>query len=100
MAVSENTINVFNYLKSVKGADVTAADIAEALGLSKRTVDGVVTSGLQRKGLAVRVPAEVENADGTHTPIKLVKLTEKADNWDFAEEEAKAAAAKAAAKAE
>ena len=23
-----------------------------------------------------RIPAEVENADGTHTPVKLVRLTE------------------------
>jgi hypothetical protein len=35
MAMKENTKNVLNYLKSVN-ADVTAADVADALGLENR----------------------------------------------------------------
>jgi transcriptional regulator GlxA family with amidase domain len=66
MAMKENSKNVLNYLKSVNGSDVTAADVADALGLEKRQVDGIFTSALQRKGYGVRVPAEVELADGTH----------------------------------
>jgi len=36
MAMKENSKNVLNYLKSINGSDVTAADVADALGLEKR----------------------------------------------------------------
>lgn len=56
--MSENTVNVLNYLKSIHGKkNVTAADVAAELGLEKRTVDGVFT-GLQKKGLGARIEAE------------------------------------------
>lgn len=76
MAMKENSKNVLNYLKDNAKVDLTAADVAEALGLEKRQVDGIFTSAIQRKGLGVRVPAEMTLEDGTHKPIKLLKLTE------------------------
>lgn len=76
MAMKENSKAVLNYLKSINGADVTAADVADALGLEKRQVDGIFTSALQRKGYGVRVPAEVELEDGTHKQVKFLKLTD------------------------
>ena len=82
MAVKENTLKVINYLKSVQGQDVTAADVAEALGLEKRSVDGIFTSAIQRKGYGVRTPAEVELPDGTHKAIKLLSLTEAGMAFD------------------
>ena len=75
MAMSEKTATVLNYLKGINGENVTSADIAEALGMEKKSVDGIVTSGLQRKGLAERIPAEIELEDGTHKPVKFIKLT-------------------------
>lgn len=82
-AVSEKSLKVLNYLKENDGVDMTAADIAEALGFEKKsTVDGVVTSGLQRKGLAERVKAEIELEDGTHKPVKFIKATEKGLAYD------------------
>ena len=75
MAMSEKTVTVLNYLKEVNGENVTAADIAETLGMEKKSVDGIVTSGLQRKGLAERIPAEIELEDGTHKPVKFIRLT-------------------------
>lgn len=77
-----NTIAVINYLKEVNGQNVTAADVAEALGLEKRTVDGIFTSAIQRKELGIRTPAEVELPDGTHKAVKLLSLTEKGMNFD------------------
>ena len=59
----------------MKGTDVTAADVADALGLEKRQVDGIFTSAIQRKGLGVRVPAEVELEDGSHKAVKFLVLT-------------------------
>jgi DNA-binding IclR family transcriptional regulator len=56
MAMTENSAKVLNYLKGVDG-NVTSADVAEALGMEKRAVDGCFTS-LVKKGLGARVEAE------------------------------------------
>ena len=88
MAMKENSKNVLNYLKSINGADVTSADVADALGLEKRQVDGIFTSALQRKGLGIRVPAEVELEDGSHKQVKFLRLTDAGMAFDpDAEEE-------------
>lgn len=76
MALSTNTIAILNYLKTMKDQDVTAADVAAALGLDKKTVEGGFTAGIQRKGLGIRVPAEVELEDGSHKDVKFLKLTD------------------------
>ena len=75
MAMKENSIKILEHLKTLNGANVTSGDVAEALGLGKRSVDGSFTS-FQRKGLGVRVPAEIELEDGTHKSVKFLKLTE------------------------
>ena len=88
MAMKENSKNVLNYLKGIDGANVTSGDVAEALGLEKRQVDGIFTSAIQRKGLGIRVPAEVELEDGTHKAVKFLQLTDAGMNFDpDAEEE-------------
>lgn len=104
-AVSEKSLQVLNYLKSIGDDNVTSQDIADALGLAKKTVDGVVTAGLIRnKNYVERVEAEMEitGEDGTvqHKPIKLIKLTEAGKNYDHDAAVAADEAAKAAAKAE
>ena len=75
MAVKPNTIKVINYLKEINGTNVTAADVAAALGLEKRQIDGIFTSAIQRKGLGVRTLAEIELEDGTHQQVKFLSLT-------------------------
>ena len=82
MAMSENSAKGLNYLKSVNGQQVTAADVAEALNLEKRQIDGIFTSAIQRKGLGVRVPAEIELEDGTHKAVKFLTLTTEGLNFD------------------
>lgn len=86
--MKENSRKVFEYLKANNTADLTAADVAAALGLEKRSVDGIFTSAIQRKGLGVRTPAEVELEDGTHKAVKLLSLTPAGMAYDpDAEEE-------------
>jgi transcriptional regulator GlxA family with amidase domain len=73
--MKENSRKVLEYLKANNGKDLTSADVAEALGLEKRSVDGIFTSAIQRKQLGVRTPAEIELEDGTHKAVKLLSLT-------------------------
>lgn len=81
--LSENARTVYDYVKSVDGVqDVTADDIAAATGVEKKSVNGIVTSAFQKKGLMERVPAEIELEDGTHKPVKLIRLTDEGRAFD------------------
>ena len=82
MAMKENSKKVLNYLKEIAGENVTAADVAAALGQEKRSVDGIFTSAIQRKGLGVRTPAEIELEDGTHKQVKFLPLTPAGMSFD------------------
>lgn len=82
-AMKENTKKVFEFLRTVNGQNVTSADVAEALGLEKRSVDGIFTSAIQKKGYGVRVPAEVELEDGSHKSVKFLRLTEAGMTLDL-----------------
>ena len=82
-AMKENTKKVFEFLRTVNGQNVTAADVAEALGLEKRSVDGIFTSAIQKKGFGIRVPAEVEMEDGSHKAVKFLQLTEAGMTLDL-----------------
>lgn len=86
MAMKENSVKVLNYLKEINGSNVTSGDVAAALDLEKRQVDGIFTSAIQRKGLGIRVPAEVELEDGTHKAVKFLKLTDAGMAFDPASE--------------
>ena len=81
MAMTEKSKAVLNYLKEHDGEDLTSGDVALALGVEKRSIDGTFTS-LQKKGYGVRVPAEVELEDGTHKAVKFLKLTDEGFNAD------------------
>lgn len=81
-AMKENTRKVFDYLKNNSDKDLTAADVADILGLEKRQVDGIFTSALQRKGLGIREPAEIELADGSHQKVKYLRITEEGFAFD------------------
>ena len=83
MAMKENSKKVLNYLKEINGDNVTAADVAEALGLEKRSVDGIFTSAIQKKGFGIRVPAEIELEDGSHKGVKFLQLTEAGMTLDL-----------------
>lgn len=91
MALKENSKLVFNFVKDHEGQDFTAQDIAEATGLSVKTVNGIVTSAFQRHKdkdknevpLMVRIPAEIEDPDtGLHKAIKFIQLTDAGRAFD------------------
>ena len=82
MAMSENSRKVLDYMKKINGQKVTSEDVANALGLEKRSVDGIFTSAIQRKGLGVRTPAEIELEDGSHKQVKFLSLTPAGMSFD------------------
>lgn len=79
MAMSTSTINVLNFLKAHNGENFTAQDVADALDIDVKVVNGAFTSGIQKKGYGKRVEAEVEYTadDGSvrHKNIKFLTLT-------------------------
>ena len=81
-ALKENSRKVFDYVKSVGDTNITAADIAEATGIPVKSVNGIITSAFQKKGLMERIPAEIELPDGSHKGVKLVKLTPEGQCFD------------------
>ena len=101
-AVTEKSLLVLNYLKDIGDKNVTSADIAEALDMPKKSVDGTITRGLQAKGLTERVPANIEIEDEDGNPaiknVKFIKLTDAGKEYDHEQakvEDAEAALAEA-----
>lgn len=80
--ISENSCKVIAYLKQHNGEQMTSQDVADALGLEKRSVDGIFTAAIQRKGFGIRTPAEIEMPDGSHKSVKFLSLTPAGMNYD------------------
>lgn len=80
MAMSENSVKILSYLKENAGKDLTSADVAEALDLGKATVNGAFTA-MQKKGLGVRVDAEVKGA----VEVAFLTITDEGKAADVSE---------------
>lgn len=89
MALKPNAQAVWTFINDNDGADFTATDIAEALSLEVKSVNGILTSAFQKKGKIIREEAEVELADGTHKKVKFIRLTDDGRNWNPDAEESK-----------
>ena len=88
--LKENSKKVLEFVKANDGKDITAADIAAGTGLEVRSVNGIVTSAFQRKGLMERIPAEIEVEDGSHKSVKFIRLTDEGKTFNPDAEETKA----------
>lgn len=85
MAMSDNSKMILSYLKDNAGADLTAADVAEALGVDVKVVNGAFTSAIQRKNYGFREEAEVEVVEGdkvSHKKIKFLRLNQAGLEFD------------------
>ena len=76
--MKNNTEAVIKFLQANKGLDFTAQDVAQALSLDVRVVNGIFTA-LQRDHkvfgqLGMRVPATID-VDGTPKDVKYLVLT-------------------------
>lgn len=89
--LKENSYNVFEFVKAHENENVTAKDIASALNLDPRQVNGIITAAFQRHReeqgdekvivpLMERVEGEIETEteDGKikHETVKFIKLTD------------------------
>lgn len=88
MAMKEGTRLIWNYIVENDGKDFIAQDIADALNVGVKSVNGSVTS-FQKKGLTIREEAEIECADGTHKKVKFIRLTDEGRSFDPDAEPAK-----------
>ena len=89
--LKENSRLVYDFVKEHDGQDFTAQDIADAVDLGVRTVNGIITSAFQRHKdanknevpLMVRVPAEIKDpATGLHKAVKFIQLTDAGRVFD------------------
>ena len=90
--MKESTKNVIKFLQAHADEDMTAVDVVMAMGdagddvesaefkKAVKSVNGVFTASLQRKGFGYREEAEVEITDAEgkvkHTKVKFLKLTD------------------------
>lgn len=81
-ALKENSKAIFYYVKEHEAENITAQDIADALGLGVKQVNGSVTSAFCRKELMTRVEAEKALEDGSHQKVKYIKLTDLGRAFD------------------
>lgn len=82
MALKGNSKLVFKFLQEHDG-DFTSEDVANALGLAKKSVDGIFTSAIQRKDLGFREVGEEEDpATGLHKQIKFLRLNDAGKAYD------------------
>lgn len=89
--MKENAKNVFKYVLAHENENITAQDIADALDLPVKSVNGILTQAGQRhknadkepEPLIERVPAVAELPDGTPKPIKLIKMTDAGRAFDY-----------------
>ena len=93
LAITEKSMPVFEYLKENDGKALTAEDIAIGMGFAEasdeeglkaatKSVNAMITAGLQRKGYTQRVEAEITLEDGTHRSVKLIELTDAGRAYD------------------
>lgn len=77
MALKENSLTIFNYVQEHDGEDFTAADIAEATGLSVKSVNGCITAMARHHDLMYREEVAI-----TGGKVKYIRLTETGKNFD------------------
>ena len=76
MAMKEGTRQIWDYIVAHDGEDFTAQNIADALGVGVKSVNGSVTS-FQKKGHTIREEVAV-----TGGKVKYIRLTDEGRAFD------------------
>lgn len=76
MAMKPSTRAIIQYLQEHNSENLTAKDVAAALGLTDKTVNGAFTQAVQRKELGYRAEDTVTGDDGNPKIVKYLKLND------------------------
>lgn len=80
--ITENGKMVINYCKDMVGVeDLTASDIANALGIKVQSVNGSINN-LVNKGFAKRVTKLQKFSDGSTKEVKYIEVDESIKEFD------------------
>lgn len=82
------TAQVIKYLQEHNNENLTSDDIAEALGMTKKQVDGAFTMSVQKRDLGSRIPAEITLEDGSKKSVKWLRLNEEGMKFSIEENKA------------
>ena len=77
MALKENSLTIFNYVREHDGEDFTAADIAQATGIPVKSVNGCLTAMARHHELIEREEVAV-----TGGKVKYIRLTDVGRDFD------------------
>lgn len=72
-----STAQVIKYLQQHNGENLTSDDVAEALGMTKKQVDGAFTMSIQKQLYGERVPEEIVLEDGSKKTVKWLRLNDE-----------------------
>jgi len=87
--LSEKATTILNFLKENYGKGYIYTEIADATGIAKKSVIGVL-NGLVKKELVGKEDMTVETDDGKEKVLKSYSATEKGLNFEEVEEEEEA----------
>lgn len=76
MALKENTKRIITFLQENAGKDLTADDVAEALGTTAKSVVGTFNMVIVRNELGYRDEQTLEYEDGTTKVVKYLRLND------------------------
>ena len=77
MALKDNSLTIFNYVREHDGEDFTAADISEATGIGVKSVNGCLTAMARHHDLIYREEVAV-----TGGKVKYIRLTDAGKDFD------------------
>jgi DNA-binding MarR family transcriptional regulator len=98
LALTEKQQAIHNFLKETDGDKYTAYQIADAIGIDRKSIN-VLVNGIVKKGCCVREEVKVTDEEGKPVTVKYVVLTDEGRSYDhdaaIAHDEAEAEAKKA-----
>ena len=96
LKLKENSKMVYEYVRDHENENITANDIADAIGLTSRQVNGIIKRAFQehknedkeKVPLMVRVPGDLTtDAAGKPKQLKYIHLTEEGKQIEIEEAE-------------
>lgn len=82
MRLKETARRIWDYVVEHEDENITSADIATALDMKRKVVEGTLTRAFQYHDLIERIPAVIYLEDGSAKNIKFIKLTPEGKLFD------------------